>query len=263
MKCVQALMKQTVADRLEIIVVDNHSEDDSIGVLRNRLGRAENVRIIETPRNAGFSAGYNLGIRAARGAFLLVNNPTKRLAPDGLAQMVRAMEGDPLLGIVGPKLIQEDGTIRDSARAFPGVLDVVIKRTALQRLFPGRMRKYRQLDRDPESERDTDWAIGGCLLIRRSLLEKIGAFDPRFFLFFEDIDLCRRCWEAGFRVRYLPAAVASDKKRRLSEGSVPGMLLHRAGRAHVASAIKYFWKWRGLTTSPKSPTLSQPCKWSP
>ena len=242
--CVQALCAQTISDQTEILVVDNHSEDDSIGVLQNRLGGLRNVRILESPKNAGFGIGYNTGLRHARGRYILINNPTKKLAANAVAIMVEAMERDPSLGIVGPKLLQEDGTVRDSARAFPGILDVIIKRTWLERIFQSRMRRYRQLDQDPDSARDTDWVIGGWLLIRQELLETINGFDPRYFLFFEDIDLCRRTWQAGYRVRFLPEAVASDKKQRLSEGGILSLLLRKTGRSHIKSALQYFWKWR-------------------
>lgn len=248
-KCVQGLQKQTIAEEMEVIVIDNHSEDDSIGVLRNRLKDMKNLRIVETAQNVGFGRGYNLAIAQARGTYLLLNNPAKILQPDALEKMVNLMESDPKIGIMGPKLLYDDGTLRDSFRAFPHISDVVIKRTPLAKLFPGRMRRYLRSDSDPNLRHDTDWVIGGCILMRRDLAEKLQGFDPRFFLFFEDIDLCRRAWEAGYRVTYLPEAVAADRKKRLSEGGVFTMLKSPVGRAHVKSAVQYFWKWRGAANT--------------
>lgn len=242
-RCVEALRLQTLPPA-EILVVDNHSDDDSIGILRNRLQGIAGIRILESAENTGFGGGYNAGLRRARHPYVLLDNPTKALRPDAAERMLRVMEEQERVGIVGPKLIHEDGTVRDSARSFPSPLDVLIKRTVLERLFPGRMRRYRQLDRDPDVARETDWLIGGCLLLRRAMLEDIGVFDPRFFLFFEDIDLCRRAWDAGWAVRYVPDAVAGDRKRRLSEGGLASLLLRKVGRAHVRSAGRYFWKWR-------------------
>ncbi|MBI4129268.1 glycosyltransferase [Candidatus Peregrinibacteria bacterium] len=123
--------------------------------------------------------------------------------------------------------------------------DLLIKRTFLRHIFPGRMRRYLQWDLDPGMVRDVDWVVGACLLIRRTLLDQIGSFDPRFFLFFEDIDLCRRSWEVGKRVVYFPKVTAMDRKHRLSEGGLFSLLFHRTGRAHIRSALSYFWKWRG------------------
>ena len=245
-RCVQALRKQTIADKMEILVVDNHSEDDSIGVLRNRLSAFPEVRIIETPENLGFGAGYNLGIHHARGKYLLINNPAKLPQSHATERLLSLMEKDESIGIAGPKLMHDDGTVRDSYRAFPSLTDVIVKRTFLKQWFPHRMQRYLQTGTDPDETRDVDWVIGGCLMIRRDLAEKLHGFDPQFFLFFEDIDLCRRCWAEGKRVVYYPEAVATDRKRRLSEGGVASLLLKPVGRAHIASAVKYFWKWRGV-----------------
>lgn len=244
-RCVAALRAQTIADRMEIIVVENHSDDECVGSIRNQVGALPGVRIVETAGNLGFGRGYEAGIRHARGEFLLINNPAKLLKPDAAEKMVRAMEADPGIGILGPKLLHEDGTLRDSYRAFPRPLDVVIKRTALRGLFPARMRRYLQTDADPDIQCDADWLIGGCLLMRRDFFRELGGFDPRFFLFFEDIDLCRRCWDAGKRVVYFPAAVATDRKRRLSEGGPMALMTQKTGRVHVVSALRYFRKWAG------------------
>lgn len=233
-----------MADRMEILVVDNHSDDDSTGILRSRLGAVSGVRILEARCNDGFGAGYGIGIAQACGTYVLINNPVKKLFPHSLQLMVDALEQDPTIGIVAPKLIHDDGTVRLSARNFPSPLDVIIKRTFLRKWFRGRMNRYLQMDKSPDERRDTDWVIGGCFLMRTELLRSIGGFDPRFFLFFEDIDLCRRCWNAGKRVVYLPEATATDRKQRLSEGSAMTLLSTPVGRAHIASAVKYFRKWK-------------------
>lgn len=245
MKCVRALQKQTIADRMEILVVDNHSDDESIGLLRNHLRNERDVRIVETARNKGFGLGYNLGFAHARGEFILINNPAKVLEPGSVERMIEEMQRDPGIGIIGPKLEYPDGTLRDSFRHFPRMADVVIKRTFLKSFFPERVRYYTQSDRDPNAQQDTDWLIGGCLLLRRDFVQQLGGFDPRYFLFFEDIDLCRRCWVAGKRVVYFPQAHGSDRKSRLSEGGPLTLLTSAVGRSHIASALRYFWKWRG------------------
>lgn len=244
-KCVQELMKQTIADRMEILVVDNHSDDDSIGIFRNRLGKFPAVRILETPDNRGFGEGYDAGIRQARGRFVLINNPDKLLERGALECMVRKMKDDPSIGILAPKLLHADGTVRLSARAFPQLLDVIAKRTILGKIFPHRVRHYLQLDLPLDETRDVEWIAGGCFLTPLQLLRELNGFDPRFFLFFEDIDLCRRVWERGKRVVFFPEARGLDRKRRLSEIHALLMPFKRMGRIHMKSAVKYFWKWRG------------------
>ncbi|MEQ1849300.1 MAG: glycosyltransferase family 2 protein [Candidatus Peribacteraceae bacterium] len=244
------LLKQSIADHMEIIVIDNHSDSESIGFLRANL-RGLPVRIVETRANLGFGTGYDEGIRQARGQFILINNPVKMLEQTGVEKMVKKMQEDPMIGIIAPKLIHPDGSVRESSRAFPRPLDVISKRTFLKRWFPSRMRRYLDMDRDPESERDSDWIAGGCLMIRKDLFTEIGGFDPRFFLFFEDIDLCRRVWQAGKRVVYAPSITGTDRKSRLSEGGPWSLVMSPVGRTHIASAVKYFWKWGVMAGKPK------------
>lgn len=244
-KCVHALRVQTIADQLEIIVIDNHSDDDSIGILRNRLKKFSNVRVIESPTNAGFGGGYALGIRQARGQYLLLNNPAKLLEADAVEKMLRKMESDPHIGIVAPKLVHEDGTIRLSARSFPKMWDVIAKRAMPGSEKSAAVKRYLQSDVSPDEERPTDWVIGGCMLMRSDLMKELEGFDPRFFLFFEDMDLCRRVKEKGYSIVYFPQAVAVDRKKRLSEMPLWKLPFKRTGRAHIGSAIKYFAKWRG------------------
>lgn len=101
---------------------------------------------------------------------------------------------------------------------------------------------------------DVDWMVGACLFLRRELYETLQGFDERFFLFFEDIDLCRRCWEHGKRVVYMPEIRALDKKQRLSGKNIFSLLTNWTTRVHAMSALKYFWKWRGKKFPDNSPS---------
>ena len=241
--CARALLTQTITDKLEILIVDNHSDDDSIGYIRNSARAHPSIRVIESAANIGYGQGNNLGMRHARGEYILIINPDNTLPADGLEKMIAAMENDPTIGILAPKLVHEDGTVRDSFRTFPTFIDLFIKRTALRNVFRKRMQRYLQHDQDLSLTRDIDWVAGACLLFRASLIQEIGGFDPRFFLFFEDTDLCRRCWDAGKRVVYYPAVEVRDRKHRLSEGGVLALLTKKTARIHMVSAVKYFWKW--------------------
>lgn len=242
-QCVLHLLEQTLSDQIEVIVVDNHSEDDSIGILRNRLGAYENVHLVETPRNRGFGYGYNKGARYATGDYILLNNPDKVLMPDGIEKLVEKMQSDASIGILAPKLMHSDGTRRYSARAYPRLFDLIVKRTFLKHIFKKSVRHYLQLDADPDEERAVDWIVGGCFMIERAFFEKLHGFDEDFFLFFEDTDLCRRCIRAGKNVYYYPHVIASDRKHRLSDMPLLRLPFNRIGRAHIRSALLYFWKW--------------------
>ena len=244
---VQNLLQQTMIDAMEILVIDNHSEDDSIGILRNRLGGIAQVRIIEAPQNAGFGSGYNFGAKYANGEYLLINNPDKILPRDGVEKLVQKLMSNADIGILAPKLVHPDGSRRLSMRAFPRVIDILSRRSFLRILCPGCLRRYLMLDSDPNQEVEVDWVVGGCFMISAALFQQIHGFDERFFLFFEDTDLCKRVHRAGKSVVYFPQVQASDKRNRLSGESFFDLLFKKTGRIHVASAIKYFWKWGFLS----------------
>lgn len=244
-RCVEALLQQTIADRMEILVIDNHSGDDSVGYLRNRARGQSSVRVLETADNIGYGQGNNAGIRQAQGELLLIINPDNTLEPTGAERMATVMQEQPDIGVLSPQLVHEDGSIRDSSRSFPSLFDVLIKRTFLRRLFPKRLGRYLRQSDNPSNVQDVDWVVGACMMIRRTVYEDIGGFDPRFFLFFEDTDLCRRCHQAGYRVVHYPLAKATDRKWRLSEGGFLTLFTKKTARIHLLSAVKYFWKWRG------------------
>jgi len=246
-ECVKNLQNQTVAGQMEIIVIDNHSDDDSIGILRNRLVDFPNVAVVEARKNLGFGKGNNLGERYATGEFVLILNPDTEPQPGAIEKLIEVLKSDDSIGIIAPKLVFPDGTARDSYRTFPTVTDLVIKRTFLRHFFPGRLKRYLQHERDPFTVRDTDWVVGACMFMRRSFFEDLHGFDTRFFLFFEDTDLCRRCWKKGKRVLFYPEVAAKDRKHRLSGSSLLPLISTRAGRMHLVSAARYFAKWRGAS----------------
>jgi GT2 family glycosyltransferase len=244
-ECVKALQKQSIADQLEIIVIDNHSCDDSIGILRTNLRGIKNVRIVETPGNHGFGYGYNKGVQYARGKYLLINNPDKRLEPTGLEKLVHEMDRDSTIGILGPKLVHPDGTRRLSIRRDPRLIDLISRRSIAGKVFDKALDRYLMLSADSDKIQDVDWVVGGCFLISREFFTALDGFDARFFLFFEDADLCRRCRTHGKRVVYFPLVQALDRPRRLSGESFWDLISTRIGRIHMVSALQYFWKWRG------------------
>ena len=244
LRCVQALRAQTIADRIEILVTENHSQDDSVGILRTRLKDAPNVRIIETPLNRGYGSGNNYAARYATGTYLLIINPDNEPEPQALQQMVETMERDPSIGILAPRLLFDDGSVRESARRFPTIFDVIIKRTFLQHIFRKRLARYLRSDVPPAPFQEVDWVVGACLFLRLDFFRSLGGFDERFFLFFEDMDLCRCCRLSGKKVIFAPAITVRDSKKRLSGGGAFSLFFSKTGRAHILSALKYFWKWR-------------------
>ncbi len=240
-KCVEALTAQTIADQIEIVIVDNHSDDESIGWIRALLGNIPSVRIIEDRDNIGYGKGNNAGMRLSRGKYILIINPDNTLLPDALEQMLAIFSSHPDAGIVGPALVHPDGSIRPSARAFPQLHDLLRKR-----LFPQKWQAEYSKSIAAENNKEcveVDWLVGACLLMPRELMTSLGGFDERFFLFFEDIDLCRRVKLLGKKVLYVPGIKVLDRRNRLSGSSIFSLLTKKMTWIHVSSAIKYFWKW--------------------
>ncbi len=245
MRCVEALQKQTIADQIEIIVIDNHSEDESIGWFRGQFRSKPNVRIVEQRANLGYGRANNNGATFARGEYLLILNPDNTLPPNALREMLEFLQSHDDVGIVGPALVYGDGTLRPSARQFPTIRDLLKKR-----LFPSRWQENFDAEhRDWMQQQyvDVDWMVGACLLMRTDHFCFLNGFDERFFLFFEDMDLCRRTKILGKRVVYLPQIKVLDGKERLSGSSIFSLFTRKTTRIHLASAMKYFWKWRTMT----------------
>jgi GT2 family glycosyltransferase len=244
--CVDALLAQTISEEIEIIIVDNDSRDSSVEILRSLLGKEKPIKLMQTEKNIGFSGGNNLGVKTASGDYILIVNPDTTLEKDSLEKMFNFLNSRDDIAIVGPQLVFPSGTIRDSYRTFPTILDIIIKRTPLSIFFPKRMRDYLQWDKSPYETREVDWLVGACMFIKKDFFEKIGGFDERFFLFFDDTDLCKRCRLNGKKVVYFPEAKGHDSQNRLSSGGMLSFLWKKTVRIHIISAIKYFWKWRKI-----------------
>lgn len=182
-----------------VVIVDNQSPDGTRAVLGERAAWA---RVILNEENAGFGRGCNLGATAAREPFVLFLNPDAMMDSSAIECLVSFMESHEGAGIVGPATVKSDGELQ-RAGGMPSPWSVV--RTAI------RGRDLRQTRREivPGSEPfRTDWICGAALMIRRDLFEQLGGFDPRYFLYFEETDLCRRAARRGAEIWAVPGAVA-------------------------------------------------------
>lgn len=244
--CIEALKRSKFDAEFEIIVVDNDSRDESLEYLEEMEHKKEIV-LIHSGSNMGYGRANNLGVRHAKGEYILILNPDVSVEIETLQKMVDYMETHKDIGILGPKLYFFNGKIQDSCRRFMTPMDLIIKRTPLRHLpyFKNRVNKYLMIDYDHKEIQDVDLVTGACFMIQKMIFDDVKGFDERFFLFMEDADLCRKTWEAGYRVVYYPKAQALHYHKRLSGGSIFGLLTKRVFWIHVSSAIKYFWKWRG------------------
>lgn len=228
----------------EIIVVDNDSGDGVAEMMRTHYPE---IRLIGSPANIGYAAGNNLGIRAARGRHVMIMNPDITVRPGSIDAAVRYMDAHADIGVLGPKLVHPDGSLDASCYRFPSYGIPLYRRTPFGRIPRAKnaLGRYLMTDYDHQTTRDVDWLLGAVLLVRRSALEKVGSLDERYFLYFEDTDWCRRFRQAGYRVVYFTGAEMVHYHERLSaQGSWFTSPLRKSTRVHIASCVKYFWKWR-------------------
>lgn len=242
---VESLLRQELPKGTEIIVVDNDSRDDSVSFLRSDFPE---ITVIDNKENVGLAAGVNTGIEAAKGQYYLILNPDMVALPGSVTTLVDFMDSNPEVGMAGGKLISPNGKLQYSCYRFYKPMTIVYRRSFLGKTKAGKadIARFLMKDFDHATIKDVDWLMGACLIVRSSVVKKIGGMDERYFLYFEDVDWCRRVWEGGARVTYVPQAQFSHFHQRSSEGSsLIRILTHRPTREHITSAIKYFWKFRG------------------
>jgi GT2 family glycosyltransferase len=228
------LARQTTGLSAEVVVVDNASHDGTADAI---AARHPGVRLLRSARNLGFAAGNNLAAQHARGRVLLLLNPDALPEPGCVARGLALMQGDPGVGLAGARLLGEDGQTQPSARMFPTLLNEALVLSGLAARFP-HSRFFGQLDRswaDPALAAPVDWVPGAFALIRRDLFQRLGGFDERFFLYYEEVDLCRRVREAGLRVQYWP---------ELRVRHIGGVSARTVAGATVASAGSQLTLWR-------------------
>ena len=202
--CLASIEARLAGIAHEVCVVDNASTDGSQTLVTHRF---PSVQLIANDRNLGFAAGVNRGLEKTRGRHVLWLNPDSEILDDGMADMLRYLEGEPMVGIIGPQLVDPGGSIQLSCRSFPSYRTALFHRYSLMtRWLPSNRysREYLQTGWDHAAVREVDWVSGACLLHRRKVLEDIGGLDERFFMYCEDVDFCLRARQAGWMVHYHP-----------------------------------------------------------
>jgi GT2 family glycosyltransferase len=191
---------------INVFVVDNASNDNSLSAVRDLP-----LTRIALNSNRGFAHGCNTGWRAGSAPLVLFLNPDARIDGLGIQRLAEVVEDNPRVGIAGPRIANEDGSLDYSIRRFPRIRSAYAEAFFLQRLFP-RVRWIDEVVRDAsvyQRPAAVEWLSGACLLVKRDVLEELDGWDEGFFLYCEDIDLCKRAQEASFEVRYEPSAVAT------------------------------------------------------
>lgn len=214
-----------------ITVVDNAPADE---VAPAEAKRAK-ATYVHTGRNAGYGAGANAGAASGRAEWVVVSNADIVVGEGAIAALVAAGEADPSIGVLGPKVLETDGSVYPSARPLPGLI-LGAGHAIFGRVWPGNpwTRRYRVELAHRSESLDVGWLSGSFLVVRRSAWDAVGGFDEGFFMFFEDVDLCRRIGAAGWRVVWEPAGTVTHIGGHSYRADPAPMLA-----AHHASAARY------------------------
>lgn len=204
--CLDSILENTQLGELEIIVVDNGSEDGIEAMLRTDY---PDVRFIGNNSNLGYTKPMNQGLKAASGPYLMQLNPDTKILPGAFDYLVSYMDDHPMVGICGPKVLNRDGSFQKQCRrgeprpmAMLGYFFQLSRLFPTRKLFGGYLLEYE----DEDATLEVDALSGSCMIIRREVIEEIGYLDEQFFAYQEDTDICSRARKAGWKVVYYPEA---------------------------------------------------------
>lgn len=239
LRSLRAAAQNPDAGSAEIILVDNASTDGTVETVRAQFPE---VRVLAKSENSGFAAANNDALRLAGGRFLLLLNPDTIVPQGALQAMVRFMDDRPDAGVVGCRLVNPDGSAQHSVRAFPTVRAALHQFTAIRHLglFRKHYNTYRQKEFDYSHTAECDSVMGAAFLTRREVLEAVGLLDERYFMYYEEVDFCKRVRDSGRKVYYFPdvsvthlAGQSAHYDRRLASVS------------RMRSLVRYFARHRG------------------
>jgi N-acetylglucosaminyl-diphospho-decaprenol L-rhamnosyltransferase len=230
-----------IGDDHEVLVVDCASTDGSRALVRDRFAH---VRLVELKTNPGYGGALNEGIGLASGEYLLLMNADAWPLPLAVERLVEFVERAPRAGVVGPRLLNQDGTLQRSVRGFPTLWRLATEYFFLRWLAPWSraLNAFYGCRFDHRSSRDVEFVVGAVLLVRRKVFDEIGAFDTGFFMFNEEVDFCYRARAAGWSVVFWPGAEFIHVGGASTSQSWPQMYLEQL-RSHLRFVAKHHG-WR-------------------
>lgn len=233
----------------EIIVVDSQTESATQDLIEEKFPQ---VKFIPFSKNVGYVKIVNTGIKASRGEYILFLNADIIIFKDAISQLLEFIKSRPQVGIVGPQLLTFNHQIQSSCFRFPTIGAILARRTFLGKLNWGKKKisRFLMTGEDLSFIKTVDWVQGSAMLVRKEAIEKVGLWDERFFMYLEDTDWCRRFWQNGYQVVYLPFAQVFHYYGRASKkwGGFLDAFFNKYTRIHLISAAKYFLKYRGQSS---------------
>jgi GT2 family glycosyltransferase len=238
--CLKSIFGKSHSFEFEVLVSDNGSTDGSIQFVREQYPEAI---VLENRDNLGFARGNNVGLRASRGEYVLILNPDTIIHEGSLDEWIAFADLHPEAGAFGCLTVNPDGSYQPTAWPFPTLSGAWVAALGLRWLarVSERFTSDVYVGWHGESERSVDWQAGCCLLCRRNLVIRLGGLDERFFYYFEEVDLCRRIWDAGFSVLFTPRAVITHLG-----GQSTGRFPIRFEIEKCRNEYRYFYKHFGI-----------------
>ncbi|MEO0166807.1 MAG: glycosyltransferase family 2 protein [candidate division WOR-3 bacterium] len=243
--CLNALKNANLEIPMELIIIDNASAH-SPRPLIEFFNKFFEILFIENRINLGYARAVNQGLKKARGEFILIINPDILIPAGAIEEMVKYLEREPEVGLLAPALFYPDGSVQRSCFRWPRFYTPFVRRTFLKCTPWGKRELERYLMVHFECDRieKVDWVLGAAMMVKKSAIRKVGLMDERFFLYFEDVDWCRRFAKQNLRVVYFPRARFLHKYARISaQGGGLWMIFNKYFWLHTISYLRYFIKW--------------------
>lgn len=238
----------------EIIVADNNSHDNIETILKE----FPNVKFIDNKKNIGFCAGNNSAISHSKGDYILILNPDIRISSDAIEKLYLTLKSNENIGLIGPRLINADGSTQETSFAFPDIYYPVFRRTPFGKTKTGErwLDKFllKNIDRTKNSQ--VDWLQGACFMIKKSVFDEIKGFDEKIFMYLDDMDICRRVWETGKSVYYMGevSAIHLHQKMSADKNIFISIFTNKQSRIHIKSWLYYIKKYWKVNLPEKCPS---------
>ncbi|MFA5029524.1 MAG: glycosyltransferase family 2 protein [Patescibacteria group bacterium] len=203
-KCLTTISKNSAGLSWEIVLVDNASSDGTVETVRQKFPE---VKLIANKQNLGFAKANNLALKEAQGEFILLLNPDTEVLSGSLEKCLAIIKDNPRIGILGCQLLNSDKSVQPSVRRFPRLWPILLLFLKLPKFFSFKsVNRYLAKDFDYQKEQTVDQVMGAFMLLPKRVIGEIGPLDERFFIWFEEVDFCRRARQKGYQVFYTPQA---------------------------------------------------------
>ncbi len=244
--CLNSIKKNLILTDFEIIVVDSATEERSELMMKEYFPE---IKFIPSEKNIGFGRLVKKGYNTSQGEFILILNGDIIVKDKAIERLLNYIENNPKVGIVGPKLLNFNTTLQYSCLRFPTPLTIIYRRTFLGRLWFAKknLDSFLMKEFNHQEEKEVDWLMGSALMTSRKAIKKVGLMNEKFKMYFEDTDWCRRFWDNGWKIIYLPTSEMYHYHGRgsVGKGVIQSLLFNKLTWIHIKSAIIFFGEYLG------------------